>query len=257
MVTAYFEPGLPRVFAHRGLAAATEASAGAPENTLLSFAAALGVGVSYIETDVHGSRDGVAVVSHDPDLTRLAGIQSAVSDYTMAELRGIDLGFDQGFCSLAEALDAFPETRFNIDLKSADAVQPAVDAIRSANAADRVLVTSFSEARRLAAVRQLPGVATSAGATRFAAALGAGKLALAPVLRRTLRAVDCVQVPMKYGPLSIATPPMIRRLHGAGVEVHVWTINDEPTMHALLDLGVDGLVTDRADLAMKVLGERR
>lgn len=257
MVKAYFEPGLPRVFAHRGLAAATELSAGAPENTLLSFAAALGVGVSYIETDVHGSRDGVAVVSHDPDLTRLAGIQSAVSDYTMAELRGIDLGFDQGFCSLAEALDAFPETRFNIDLKSRDAVQPAVDAIRAANAADRVLVTSFSEARRLAAVRQLPGVATSAGATRFATALGAGKLALASVLRRTLRAVDCVQVPMKYGPLSITTPPMIRRLHDAGVEVHVWTINDEPTMHALLDLGVDGLVTDRADLAMKVLDARR
>lgn len=257
MPSSYFEPGLPRVFAHRGLAAATDASAGAPENTLLSFAAALGVGVSYVETDVHASRDGVSVVSHDPDLTRLAGIQSAVSDYTMTELRAIDLGFDQGFCSLAEALDVFPETRFNIDIKSADAVQPTVDTIRAANAVGRVLVTSFSERRRLAAVRQLPGVATSSGALRFAAALGAGKLALGPALRRTLRAVDCVQVPMKYGPLSITTPLMIRRLHRAGVEIHVWTINDKPTMHALLDLGVDGLVTDRADLAMKVLAERR
>lgn len=256
MSATYFDPGLPRVFAHRGLAATTELSEGAPENTLLSFAAALGVGVSYIETDVHGSRDGVAVVSHDPDLTRLAGIPSAVNDYSMDELRHIDLGFDQGFCSLAEALDAFPETRFNIDLKSADAVQPAVDAILAANAVGRVLVTSFSEARRRAAVRQLPGVATSTGATRFAAALAAGKLRLAPILRRTLRDVDCVQVPMNYGRLSITTPPMIRRLHAAGVEVHVWTINDEPTMHALLDLGVDGLVTDRADLAMKVLSER-
>ena len=256
MVKAYFEPGLPRVFAHRGLAAATELSEGAPENTLLSFAAALGVGVSYIETDVHGSRDGVAVISHDPDLTRLAGIPSAVRDYTLAELREIQLGFGQGFCSLAEALDAFPETRFNIDLKSADAIQPTVDAILAANALGRVLVTSFSEARRLAAVRQLPGVATSAGATRFAAALGAGKLALAPVLRRTLRAVDCVQVPTRHLGLAITTPPMIRRLHAAGVEVHVWTINDEPTMHELLDLGVDGLVTDRADLAMKVLESR-
>ena len=256
MVKAYFEPELPRVFAHRGLAAATEWSEGAPENTLLSFAAALGVGVSYIETDVHGSRDGVAVVSHDPDLTRLAGIPSAVSDYTIAELREIDLGFGQGFCSLAEALDAFPETRFNIDLKSADAVQPAVNAILAANAVGRVLVTSFSEVRRLAAVRQLPGVATSTGATRFAAALAAGKLAFGPLLRRALRDVDCVQVPVNYGPVAITTPPMIRRLHRAGVEVHVWTINDEPTMHALLDLGVDGLVTDRADLAMKVLGSR-
>jgi len=256
VAVSFFEPGLPRVFAHRGLAATTELSEGAPENTLLAFAAALGVGVSYIETDVHGSRDGVAVISHDPQLTRVAGIQSAVIDFTMPELRKIDLGFGQGFCSLAESLDAFPETRFNIDLKSADAVQPAVDAILAANAVGRVLVTSFSERRRLAAVRQLPGVATSTGATRFARALGAGKLALAPVLRRTLRDVDCVQVPVRYGPLSITTPPMIRRLHAAGVEVHVWTINDEPTMHALLDLGVDGLVTDRADLAMAVLAER-
>ena len=250
MTKPYFEPGLPRVFAHRGLAIDV------PENTLASFAAAVSLGIQFVETDVHGSKDGVAVVSHDPDLTRLAGIPSAVSDYTMAELRGIDLGFDQGFCSLAEALDAFPETRFNIDLKSADAVQPTVDAILAANAVGRVLVTSFSEVRRLAAVRQLPGVATSTGATRFAAALGAGKLALGPLLRRTLRDVDCVQVPMKYGPLAITTPPMIRRLHAAGVEVHVWTINDEPTMHALLDRGVDGLVTDRADLAMKVLESR-
>jgi glycerophosphoryl diester phosphodiesterase len=252
----YFEPGLPRVFAHRGLAAATELSEGAPENTLLSFAAALGVGVSYIETDVHGSRDGEAVISHDPDLTRLAGIPSAVSDYTMAELREIELGFGQGFCSLAEALDAFPETRFNIDLKSVDAVQPAVDAILAANAVDRVLVTSFSEARRRAAVRQLPGVATSAGATRFAAALAAGKLGIVPLLRRALRGVDCVQVPTSHLGLAITTPSMIQRLHQAGVEVHVWTINDEPTMHALLDLGVDGLVTDRADLAMSVLESR-
>lgn len=257
MRSEYFEPGLPRVFAHRGLAATTEWSEGAPENTLLSFAAALGVGVSYIETDVHGSKDGVAVVSHDPDLTRLAGIESAVSDYSMAELRKIDLGFDQGFCSLAEALDAFPETRFNIDLKSVDAVQPTVDAILAANAVGRVLVTSFSEVRRLAAVRQLPGVATSTGATRFAAALGAGKLGVRPALRRLLRDVDCVQVPERYGPLAITTPLMIRRLHAADVEVHVWTVNDEPTMHMLLDLGVDGLVTDRADLAMKVLDARR
>ena len=256
MTKPYFAPSSPRVFAHRGLAAATDLSAGAPENTLLSFAAALGVGVDYCETDVHGSKDGVAVISHDPDLTRLAGIESRVSDYAMEELRSLDLGFDQGFVSLAEALDAFPETRFNIDIKSADAVQPTVDTIRAAKATDRVLVTSFSEARRLAAVRQLPGVATSAGASRFAAALGAAKLGLAPLLRRTLRDIDAVQVPMKYGPLSITTPPMIRRLHAAGVEVHVWTINDEATMHRLLDLGVDGLVTDRADLAMKVLAER-
>lgn len=238
------------MFAHRGLAV------DAPENTVLAFTAAVAVGVDYIETDVHASRDGASVISHDPDLTRLAGMRSAVSDYTMDELRAIDLGQGQGFSALEEVLDAFPATRFNIDIKSLDAVQPTVDAIRRANATSRVLVTSFSEARRLTAVRQLPGVATSTGAARFAAALFAGKLALRPILRRVLRDVDCVQVPERYGPLAITTPPMIRRLHAAGVEVHVWTINDESTMHALLDAGVDGLVTDRADLAMAVLKAR-
>lgn len=238
------------MFAHRGLAT------NAPENTLLAFSAAVDLGVRYVETDVHSSGDGVAVISHDPDLTRLAGIRSAVSDYSMEQLRGIDLGHGQGFSSLAETLDAFPDTRFNIDIKSLDAVGPTVDAIRSTNAAARVLVTSFSEVRRLAAVRQLPGVATSTGARRFAAALGAGKLALRPALRRVLREIDCVQVPMAYGPIRITTPPMIARLHASGVEVHVWTINDESTMHALLDLGVDGLVTDRADLALGVIHAR-
>ena len=246
----YFAPSLPRVFAHRGLAT------NAPENTLLAFSAAVNLGVQFVETDVHGSSDGVAVISHDPDLTRLAGIRSAVSDYSMDQLRRLDLGHGQGFSSLAEALDAFPETRFNIDIKSADAVQPAVDAIRATNATARVLVTSFSEARRLAAVCQLPDVATSTGARRFAAALAAGKLALRPTLWRVLAGVDCVQVPQTYGPIRITTAPMIARLHAAGVEVHVWTINDEKTMNELLDLGVDGLVTDRADLALGVLRAR-
>jgi glycerophosphoryl diester phosphodiesterase len=246
----YFEPPLPRVFAHRGLAIA------APENTLLAFSAAVELGVQFIETDVHGSRDSVAVISHDQDLTRLAGIRSAVSDYTMAELRAIDLGHGQGFSSLSETLDAFPQTRFNIDIKSADAVQPTVNAIRAANAMSRVLVTSFSDVRRLTAVRQLPRVATSPGASRFAVALAAAKLGLRPALRLALRDVDCVQVPMSYGPLTITTGRMIAQLHASGIEVHVWTINDEATMHRLLDLGVDGLVTDRADLALAVIAAR-
>lgn len=250
MTKPYFDLELPRVFAHRGLATS------APENTLAAFRAAVDLGVHYVETDVHGSRDGVAVISHDPDLTRLAGITSAVNDYPMAELAAIDLGFGQGFSSLAEALDAFPETRFNIDIKSADAIAPTVAAITAANAIGRVLVTSFSEKHRLAAVRELPGVATSTGARRFASALASASFARSAALARTLREVDCVQVPTHYGPMRITTPPILRRLHAAGVEVHVWTINDAATMHRLLDLGVDGLVTDRADIALAVLAER-
>jgi len=238
------------VLAHRGLAL------DAPENTLLAFAAAVGMGITHIETDVHASRDGVAVISHDPQLDRVAGIAGRVDALSMSQLRRVDLGHEQGFVSLAEALDVFPETRFNIDIKSADAVAGTVAAIRAAKAVDRVLVTSFSEARRRAAVRQLPGVATSASSSVFAAALAAGKAGATPLLRRILRGVDAVQVPESYSGVSITTGSMISRLHSAKVEVHVWTVNDAPAMHRLLDLGVDGIVTDRADIALGVLAAR-
>ena len=256
MPKPYFAPQGPRVFAHRGLAFAPDGSPAAPENTAAAFADAIAIGAAYVETDVHASSDGIAVISHDPSLDRVAGRPGRVSDLTLAQLQAIDLGGGQGFRSLAAVLAEFPATRFNIDIKSLDAVQPTVDAILAADASDRVLVTSFSEARRVAAVRQLPGVATSAGASRFAVALLAGKVGLSPVVRRALRGLVAVQVPEKAIGLRITTARMIQRLHDAGVEVHVWTVNDPLRMAELLDLGVDGLVTDRADLALAVVASR-
>jgi glycerophosphoryl diester phosphodiesterase len=238
------------VLAHRGLALE------APENTLLAFLAAVGIGATHVETDVNASADGVAVISHDPALDRVAGRPGRIRDLTFDQLREIDLGRGQTFCSLAEALDAFPETHFNIDIKSMDAVADVVRAVTAARAVDRVLVTSFSEARRRAAVRLLPGVATSASSTGFAAALAAGRLRAAPVLRRILRDIDAVQVPENYSGVAIVSKRMVDLLHSAKVEVHVWTVNEEPDMHRLLDLGVDGIVTDRADTALDVLAAR-
>jgi glycerophosphoryl diester phosphodiesterase len=235
------------VFAHRGLAV------DAPENTLLAFARAVAAGAEYIETDVHASSDGVAVVAHDPDLSRVAGVKRAVESLSMNELRRIDLGFDQVFCSLAEALDTFADTRLNIDIKVEAAIAPTIEAIRRANATSRVLVTSFSDKRRLAAVRELPGVATSASARTFATALVAARSGAARVTERALRGVSAVQVPERALGISVTTRRMIDRLHAAGVEVHIWTINDPIRMRELLDLGVDGLVTDRADLALEVV----
>jgi glycerophosphoryl diester phosphodiesterase len=238
------------VFAHRGLALE------APENTLLAFARAISAGALYVETDVHASLDGVAVITHDPDLKRIAGRDIRVSQLTMSELRRIDLGHGQNFVSLAEALDAFPETRFNIDMKIAAAVPGAVSAILAANASRRVLVSSFSEARSAAALRELPGVPTSASARRFAVSLFAGKVGLPRSLKLSLRGVAAVQIPEKALGLKVTTERMIRRLHSAGVEVHVWTVNDPQRMRELLSLGVDGLITDRADLAISVVAER-
>ena len=239
------------MLAHRGFALE------APENTLLAFEKALAVGVTHLETDVHSSSDGVSMISHAPDLPRLAGRPARVGQLTAAELRAIDLGRGQGFCSLAEALDAFPEARFNIDIKSADAIAPTVAAIRDARATDRVLIGSFSPGRRLAVVRRLPGVATSISSRGAIAAVSAARTpGGGPALRRILRHVHAVQLPLSVLRMPTMTPRTIAAFHAAGVEVHVWTINDEPTMGRLLDLGVDGLVSDRADLAMGVLARR-
>lgn len=246
----YFSPAPPRVLAHRGLALH------APENTLLAFLHAVNAGATHVETDVHGSADGVAMISHDPDLKRVAGREVKVSQLTAPELRRVALGEGQGYCSLAEALDAFPETKFNIDVKSADAIPGTISAIRDARAVDRVLIGSFSTSRRLAVVRELPGVATSISAGGALPAAHAARVGAIRMLSRVLRDVDAVQLPRTVAGASIVTDRAVRSFHEVGVELHIWTIDDPAEMVELLDAGVDGIVTDRADLALEILRER-
>lgn len=247
----YFAPAGQRVIAHRGLAI------DAPENSLLAFAHALALGVTHIETDVHVSADGISMIAHDPDLARVAGQEARVADLSVAELSGVDLGNGQHVPTLAEALAAFPEARFNIDLKVAGAVAPTVAAVRAARAEERVLLTSFSERRRRAALRLLPGVATSASGPRFAAALLGASARSGPVVRGALRGLHAVQIPARALGIDTVSPARVRAYHRAGVEVHVWTVNEEAEMRRILALGVDGIVTDRADRALEVLRSLR
>lgn len=243
----FFASPTPRVLAHRGLALE------APENTLLAFAHAMARGVTHLETDVHVSADGVAMIAHDPDLQRVAGLEATVDALTARELAALDLGERQHVPTLAEALDALPDAFFNIDLKTMAAVIPTIEAITAARAEQRVLLTSFSERRRRAALKLLPGVATSASGPRFAAALLSSVVRGGPAVRAALRGLHAVQIPQRALGLDTVTPARIRAFHSAGVEVHVWTINDEATMRLLLARGVDGLVTDRADIAVEVV----
>lgn len=242
---AFLSPARPRILAHRGL------SLDAPENTLLAFLAALNAGATHLETDVHATSDGVAVLSHDPTLPDTG---QAVNRLTMAQLARIDLGRGQTYCSLAEALDAFPSALFNLDVKSADAVLPTARAIRSAGAAHRVLLTSFSESRRRRAVRAAPGTVSSASAPGVTLLVAAVLLRQDWALPRLVRGISAIQVPVRAGPVRIVTRRVLRHMHALGVEVHVWTINDPAQMTRLLALGVDGLVTDRCDLAAALSG---
>lgn len=248
---AYFASPPPRILAHRGLALE------APANTLLAFAKALALGVNHLETDVHESSDGVAIISHDPTLERVAERKVQVNQLTAAELRRIDLGAGQNFSSLEDALDAFPDARFNIDVKSAGAIQGTINAIRTTRALDRVLVSSFSTRIQRAAIEGLPGVATSAPMGVMVRVLSASKLGRAARVKSMLTQYDAIQIPETYKGVRVLSPRLIRHTHEAGLEVHVWTINSPEDMTRLLDLGVDGIVTDRADLAIEILRSRK
>jgi len=247
---SYLSPARPRLFAHRGLAV------DAPENTLLAFAKALALGVEYLETDVHASSDGVAIISHDPDLSRLIGRDTRIDQLTAADLQTIDLGDGQTFTTLAAALDAFPDARFNIDIKAMAAAAPTVDVIRAARAEHRVMVGSFSNARRLAVTRELPMIATSVSSRGAVIAAWAAALGMRPLVTWAVRGSLALQVPERILGASTTSRRALAAFHAAGIEVHIWTINDAATMNRLLDAGVDGIMTDRADIAVEVFAER-
>ncbi len=238
----YFAGSTPRVFAHRGL------HLNAPENTAGSFRAAIAAGATFIETDVVGSKDGFAIISHDTTLDRISTRTGRVSDHTAAELADIDLG-GEGFLTLVQAFEQFPTARFNIDVKDETAIDGVVRAVTDAEALDRVLITSFSAQRRRATMTRLPGVASSPSATEFLVIAAAAAVGLTP----PLPLVHALQIPERANGITFVTEQMVDRYHRAGLEVHVWTVNDEATMRRLLELGVDGIVTDRADIALGVV----
>lgn len=256
--------GAPLGFAHRGWtpAGSVEGTAHAWENTLEAFAAALDLGITHLETDVQTTADGVAVVLHDPDLARTTGRAVPVRALTWAELREVRVAGAHRVPRVEELLEAFPGAVLNIDVKDARAVRPLAAAVAAAGAQERTVVASF-DGRRARAVQVLvPGVARSAGM----AASGGARLAAsldrlsAPVgrllLERATAGADALQLPERAGRLRVVTPRLLRLAHDVGLQVHVWTVDDPADMDRLLDLGVDGLMSDRADLLSAVLRRR-
>lgn len=239
-------------FAHRGGAYHPEIEG--LENTLAAFQHAWDLGYTYLETDVHATRDGVLLAFHDAVLDRVTDAKGAIADLVYAEVRAALVGGRENVPTLAQLFDGFPDARFNIDLKSRAAIRPLVDFIGARNAHDRVLVgsffpTSLAEFRRLTEGR----VATSAHPLEVTAyVLGSRRAAE----RVTSGRFQAFQIPHRRGPLTVAGRRLIELAHRAGKQVHVWTIDDADEMHELLDRGVDGLFTDRTDILKRVLVER-
>ncbi|MDI6101350.1 glycerophosphodiester phosphodiesterase [Actinoplanes sp. NEAU-A12] len=238
----------PLAFAHRGGAAEGD------ENTAAAFERAVAMGYRFVETDVHATADGVAVVIHDENLDRVAGHRARVADLTWADLSAVRVGGAAAVPRLDEVLDAWPEIRFNVDVKSDAVVEPAVAAVRAAGAEKRVLLASFSDAR-LARVRALAGprIATSLG-MRSSARLRV--LSTMGVRVRLPESVAAAQIPVRHGPVTVLTPRFLAYLHRLGIQVHVWTVDDPAEMNRLLDMGVDGIMTDRIEVLRDVYAAR-
>ena len=234
-------PG-PIPFAHRG------GASDVPENTMPAFEYAVRLGYRYVETDVQVTADGVLVAFHDNDLRRTCGRPGRISDLPWREVRTALVDGRAPIPLLDELLGEWPELRVNIDCKTDKAVDALVAALRRHQALDRVALGAFSDARlrRLRAVLG-PNVCTTLGPGGVAA-LKFG------TLRST--AAMAAQVPVQQGPLTVTDEKFVQRAHAKGLAVHVWTIDDAAEMHRLLDLGVDGLMTDRPEVLRTVFQER-
>jgi glycerophosphoryl diester phosphodiesterase len=201
---------------------------------------------------VRATSDGRLIVFHDPRLDRVTDRQGVIADLPWSEVRRARIGGTEQIPLLAEVLEEFPTARFNIDAKSGAAVAPLAELIVSAGVGDRVCLVSFADSR-LTQLRAAVG-------PEVAMALGPQatfRLFRASALRRrfTTTAV-AAQVPLSYQRVPIVTPRFIATAHAAGLEVHVWTVDDPDEMRRLLTLGVDGIMTDRPDLLRDVLIER-
>lgn len=231
----------PIAFAHRG-------GGDAPENTLAAFTQAVDLGYQYLETDVHVTADGVVVAFHDDELSRTCHIAGRISELTWAAVSAARVGGSEPIPRLADLFDAWPDIRWNIDCKSDRAVEPLATEVQRHDALKRVCLASFSDRRiRRLRLRLGPTLCTAAATYELAALWSFGLGLGIPLV---------AQVPVRRGPVGVVTERFVRRAHRHRLPVHVWTIDDAVEMHRLLDLGVDGLMTNRPETLRSVLVER-
>lgn len=250
----FLDSPTPRAFAHRGWHVGDLAGL---ENTMPAFERAVAEGYRYLETDVHATADGVLVAFHDGVLDRVTDRTGAVSSTTWTDLQQARIAGREPIPTFEQVLELakdHPQLRLNVDPKADTSVGPLLDALAGSGLSDRVLLGSFSD-RRLRYLRKAlgPDQATSMGPREILGLVRRSRISLgAPKPHRAVAAA----VPLSANGIPVLTGHFVRRAHAENVEVHAWTIDDPATMERLLDLGVDGIMTDRPDLLRDVL-ERR
>jgi glycerophosphoryl diester phosphodiesterase len=248
----YLATPAPRAFAHRGWHLGELADL---ENSLPAFQRAVAEGYHYLETDVHATADGVVVALHDDALDRTTDGAGPIVRQRWSDVRRAKIGGKAELSRLEDLLEELPSAFFNVDVKSAAAVEPFVEVLERTGAFDRVAAASFSDAR-LARLRRLAGprLLTAMGPRSVAALWAHG---YAPFLRlSTFCRGAMAQVPIRQGAMTVVHRGFLRSAQLAGAEVHTWTVDEPAEMRTMLDLGVHGIVTDRPDLLREVLMER-
>ncbi|MCY4099654.1 MAG: glycerophosphodiester phosphodiesterase [Rhodobacteraceae bacterium] len=237
---------LPLPIAHRGY------SANYPENTMAAFSAAVDLGYKCLETDVHATADGRLVAFHDPDLNRVASVEGRIDTMKWDDLKKIKVKGKEPIPLFEEVLSSWPDTRFIIDPKEDSATKPLYDVLVANDAWDRVCVGSFSD-QRLAWIRSEAGskLCTSMGPREvFRLRLNSWGIPLGRF------GANCVQAPLRDKGVRILDRSFINKAHSYGFPVQAWTINDVETMGKLLDLGIDAIMSDEAELMKKFFQKR-
>jgi glycerophosphoryl diester phosphodiesterase len=237
----------PIAFAHRG--GASEA----PENTMPAFEHAVRLGYRYVETDVHVTADGVLLAFHDDHLDRVTDGAGAIADLPWSVVQQARVDGREPIPRFEDLLGAWPDLRVNVDPKHDAAVEPLAEALLRAGAVDRVCVGAFSD-KRLDRLQALVGgtLCTSMGPRQVARLVAASK----HLPGGANLTAPCAQLPTHQGRLPLVTEALVSTAHRRGIHIHVWTIDDPAEMARLLDLGVDGIMTDRPQVLQDVLRER-
>ncbi len=242
MPSGYLDHPRPLAFAHRGGAGHF------PENSWKAFEHAVGLGYAYLETDVHATADGTVVAFHDKTLDRVTDRVGRISQLSTAQVAAARIAGAEPIPLLADLLMAWPDVRFNLDVKDGPAIAPLVAVLRATNCWDRVCLTSFSGQRLAATRRLLDRPVCSATTPADIGAIRAGLPARGLAARFAARSIQCAQIPA-----GMATSRFLSRARAAGLQVHVWTVNDPAAMASLLSLGVDGIMTDQTEVLRDVL----
>lgn len=239
-----------------------------PGNTLLFLEGTADLGIDMLEMDVQMTRDGQLVLMHDDTVDRTTNGTGRVADLTLAEIQALEVAVnwtpDDGQTypyrgaglrapALAEVFERFPDYPMTIEIKGADpAVGPQLCAlIRAYDKTDTVLVPSFSATAIEAFRAACPEVATAANGDEVRAFVVLDFVFLANLLTLDYEAF---QVPEESDGIPVVIESFVRNAHGRGLQVHVWTINDPDDMQRLISLGVDGIMTDRPDVLLEMLG---